>query len=41
MTTQPLSALAEAHAVRREHAALQRTLAETRPRAATIALALP
>jgi ribosomal protein S13 len=36
MTTQPLSAPAEAHAVRRERAALQRKLAETRPRGAAI-----
>ena len=34
MTAQTLSALAEAHAVRRERAALQRKLAETRPRGA-------
>ena len=40
MTTEPLSALVEAHAVRRERAALQRKLAETRPRAAAIGAGL-
>jgi ribosomal protein S13 len=34
MTTKPLSALAEAHAVRCARAALKRKLAETRPRGA-------
>ena len=36
MTTQPLSAPAQAHAVRPERAAPQRKLAETRPRGAAI-----
>jgi hypothetical protein len=40
MTTQPLSALAKTHAVRRGRAALQRTLAETRPRDAAIGAGL-
>jgi hypothetical protein len=40
MTTQPLSALGEAHAVRRERPALKRTLAETRPREAAIGAGL-
>jgi len=40
MTAQPLIALAEAQAVRRERAALKRRLAATRPRAAAIGAGL-